>query len=275
MKRRACLAWPGPLVLCVALCACTSAPSALDAVDLAEPDLAQGPRDLLPRYDLSADLLCPPTVALDPMADSDGDQVRDGVDNCPLVVNPDQVDRDGDGFGDVCDRAPNQAAACNVVDVRTDGAITVNLAPGTDSVLFTAMRSLVTVPATAYLGVATLTLVAEQAGRGNLVLEGAPLAGVPYATLAVYDLQLGPTHPAPLLTGQFATVELSLEPSSELLKVMRARSYRLRVREADGSWTVLPCCERDKAADGRCVTLFINPDQEPSSVRVDFKLKSL
>ncbi len=41
------------------------------------------------------------------VGDSDGDGVRDPVDNCPTVVNPDQADADGDGVGDVCDNAPD------------------------------------------------------------------------------------------------------------------------------------------------------------------------
>jgi hypothetical protein len=43
---------------------------------------------------------CPP--GLDP----DGDEVCDGVDNCPLVSNPAQADGDADGSGDVCDVCP-------------------------------------------------------------------------------------------------------------------------------------------------------------------------
>ncbi len=35
--------------------------------------------------------------------DTDEDGVLDGVDNCPFVANPDQLDTDDDGFGDVCD----------------------------------------------------------------------------------------------------------------------------------------------------------------------------
>jgi len=35
--------------------------------------------------------------------DDDGDNVPDEVDNCPLVVNADQLDSDGDGHGDACD----------------------------------------------------------------------------------------------------------------------------------------------------------------------------
>ena len=35
--------------------------------------------------------------------DKDGDGVMDNVDNCPLVVNPSQLDTNGDGKGDDCD----------------------------------------------------------------------------------------------------------------------------------------------------------------------------
>ena len=35
--------------------------------------------------------------------DSDGDGVPNGADNCPLLSNVDQIDTDGDGFGDGCE----------------------------------------------------------------------------------------------------------------------------------------------------------------------------
>lgn len=35
--------------------------------------------------------------------DDDGDNVADGVDNCPLVANADQADSDNDGIGDACE----------------------------------------------------------------------------------------------------------------------------------------------------------------------------
>lgn len=36
-------------------------------------------------------------------SDADGDGIRDDADNCPQIPNPDQLDTDGDGFGNVCD----------------------------------------------------------------------------------------------------------------------------------------------------------------------------
>jgi hypothetical protein len=42
--------------------------------------------------------------------DSDGDGVCDYDDNCPLVMNPDQADTNGDGIGDACANTPNLVA---------------------------------------------------------------------------------------------------------------------------------------------------------------------
>ena len=35
--------------------------------------------------------------------DHDNDGLTDGADNCPRVANPEQIDTDGDLYGDACD----------------------------------------------------------------------------------------------------------------------------------------------------------------------------
>lgn len=46
----------------------------------------------------------------DPLADDDDDGVANGVDNCPTIANPDQLNSEApeqlDGFGDICDLCP-------------------------------------------------------------------------------------------------------------------------------------------------------------------------
>ena len=55
----------------------------------------------------SSDLVLVPTVATNGL----------GVDNCPTVANPDQIDTDSDGLGDDCDNCP---AVFNPVQLDTD-----------------------------------------------------------------------------------------------------------------------------------------------------------
>lgn len=56
--------------------------------------------------------------------DFDDDGVEDGQDNAPFDFNPDQLDSDGDGIGDVADFCPNEAAPTVdgvVIQRDTDG----------------------------------------------------------------------------------------------------------------------------------------------------------
>lgn len=49
--------------------------------------------------------------------DTDGDGVSDDMDNCTEVANPDQIDSNGDGFGNQCDADLNNDGVINFIDV--------------------------------------------------------------------------------------------------------------------------------------------------------------
>ena len=58
-------------------------------------------------------------------SDKDGDGVMEEVDNCPLVENPNQLDKDVDGKGDICDCDYDGDSACDLVDnCHNNGQIT-------------------------------------------------------------------------------------------------------------------------------------------------------
>jgi hypothetical protein len=63
--------------------------------------------------------------------DGDGDAMPDSFDNCPNNNNPQQLDADGDGIGDVCDPSPGCGQGCGYqvceLQVDTDSDYTSNI----------------------------------------------------------------------------------------------------------------------------------------------------
>jgi hypothetical protein len=75
--------------------------------------------------------------------DLDGDDIEDGVDNCPSAANSSQADGDGDGVGDACDNCvdqanPDQEVACSGLDAD----VTVTHRPRLDLTHLTVQASL-------------------------------------------------------------------------------------------------------------------------------------
>lgn len=66
------------------------------------------------------------------VTDIDADGVLDGEDNCPNINNPDQLNRDGDAFGDLCDNdddndlLPDEHDACPRGNVGWDSRLQSN-----------------------------------------------------------------------------------------------------------------------------------------------------
>ena len=59
--------------------------------------------------------------------DSDGDGIMDPNDNCPYVANPDQADRNSDGWGDRCECiAANSGSDSGHVDLRDFALLALN-----------------------------------------------------------------------------------------------------------------------------------------------------
>ena len=88
----------------------------IDALDQQTFDLIRNgehdPYDLNKDYsinELDARLLVG-LITLSPFTDVDGDGANDATDNCIVYVNPNQFDKDNDGFGDICDKFPTDTS---------------------------------------------------------------------------------------------------------------------------------------------------------------------
>ncbi len=103
---------------------------------------------------------CPVNANPD-QADGDTDGVGNPCDNCPAIANADQLDSDADGVGDVCDNCPNTTGAQQV----SDEAFTPipDAIPGTCFVITTGLTRTITVADSGAVSDLNLLLVLDHA----------------------------------------------------------------------------------------------------------------
>jgi hypothetical protein len=154
-----------------------------------------------------------PFVILSALADTDGDEVPDVFDNCPMVPNPDQTNSDQndpnlipDPFGDACD-----ALTCGdgiQQDAEACDAGPLNGMPGSDCSASCALVCNATFEVTETLkpGSRGSTPIiihgsASPDGTGCLNLSPSDVGGVPALSLEPATLRLSATPPGPACPG--------------------------------------------------------------------------
>ena len=101
---------------------------------------------------------------IDEIQDSDGDEVSDGVDNCPSDFNSNQKDFDSDNIGDVCD---------NLNLVSTDTVISSDFTSFGD--LKIDSNSLLTIQSGVTVTISSGNNITIQSGSGVLIKDGGTL----------------------------------------------------------------------------------------------------
>jgi uncharacterized repeat protein (TIGR03803 family) len=152
------------------------------------------------------------------VADADGDGVLDGIDNCPLVANPDQRDSRGDGIGDACRPGPTAGLAPSSLDFSAI-SIGASSAPQTVTITNTGVASLVvgavTTSAADFIAAPSCPPAIDPGGTCTISVRFAPtVRGVQTATLQIVDNAPGSPHHVTLSGRGIGVPAVTLAPST-------------------------------------------------------------
>lgn len=211
--------------------------------------------------------------------DSDNDGANDGVDNCPAFnpdqvdldgdgrgnlcdncvrdANPDQLDTDNDGIGNACDQLPNSATPSN------DGAGVAT--PGQQSTITTGNGAATVVLPPGFIGGTQPTTVTIAGRTMTPDFRVMTTSGTGGQVISMYDIQIGAFNPYYPPNGEIATVTFVI-PYANFATQVNNHTIAISVREPNGQLIMIPNCLAtpplaNQSADGRCTSTTIYSNQ--------------
>jgi hypothetical protein len=189
--------------------------------------------------------------------DIDGDGRGNLCDNCVRDANPDQADTDNDGIGNVCDQLPNNATPSN------DGVGVAT--PGQESTIVTGNGAATVVLPPGFIGGATPTTVTIAGRTMTPDFRVLTTSGTGGQVISMYDIQIGAFNPYYPPNGEIATVTFVI-PYANFATQVDNHTIAISVREPNGQLIMIPNCLAtpplpNQSADGRCTStaIYSNP----------------
>lgn len=193
-------------------------------------------------------------------ADPDGDGVPNSTDNCRATSNPDQVDQDGDGIGDPCDRAPADPDPTNGTVSTDDAAAVIN--PAALTTLATPDGgAAVDIPAGA-VGQSSTVSITEGAGGFEVIGQIGNGMNARVEVVVTYDVRVGGQDNTTFPAGSLPTIRIRVPANAATTEAFMNHTLAIASNEdtnGDGiedTFVAIPSCASGATTpDGRCTTV--------------------